>query len=170
MEKICVWCGKKFETDSPRRISCYDDHYIPCPDCGTPVKVKNSEYAKYVKNGPARCAKCRIAYTSSVRKNKSAEEKAAILDKRKKTNIERFGTEWASQSATVQAKVVATNQAKYGVSRPLQNNNIYQTMLQNNLKKYGVEQVSQLPEVKAKVSAALQDQSVYDFTIKICFD
>lgn len=37
MQKICVLCGKEFETKVYNRSVCYEDHYHPCPVCGKPV-------------------------------------------------------------------------------------------------------------------------------------
>lgn len=33
-KKICKCCGKLFETNSPQKLFCDRDHYLPCPICG----------------------------------------------------------------------------------------------------------------------------------------
>lgn len=156
-KRTCVWCGKEFEATHPRQKSCKADHYVPCPDCGIPVKVVDSSYAVYLKNGPKRCKSCAVKYSSQVRKSKSVQEKQDILNKRKSTNLEKYGVEYASQSKEIQQKVVQTNLAKYGVERPLQSKEIYSKMEGKLVDKYGVINTFQLPESEfARNSADFQ--------------
>ena len=42
MRKICKECGKEFETNSSKRIFCYDDHYRVCKSCGKKFLVNPS--------------------------------------------------------------------------------------------------------------------------------
>ena len=37
--KTCKYCGKEFQTTSPRQIYCGDDYYN-CPVCGKQVKIR----------------------------------------------------------------------------------------------------------------------------------
>lgn len=69
--KQCAWCGKEFETTSPQKIYCNDQHYRPCPVCGklTPM-YPNNDF-----NKPPRCCsdECRHALRKSKFKPKICE-------------------------------------------------------------------------------------------------
>ena len=157
--RICVWCGEEFEATHPRQKACKNEHYIPCPDCGVLVKVVDSSYAMYLKNGPKRCKSCAVKYSSQKRKLKSDGEKQAIQDKRKATNLQRYGVEYISQSPEIQNKVIQTNLEKYGVERPLQSTEIYDKMKDTLKTKYGVDNVSKLNSVKLKIQNSYTDKS-----------
>ena len=159
VKRICVWCGKEFETNSGRRKVCNDEHFRPCPDCGKPVKIVETSYAEFLKHGPRRCTECARKAALKTRANKSAEEKQKIIEKRKATNRERFGTEYASQSAEIKQKAADTMMERYGVVKPLQSKEIRESMKQHNLEKYGVEHVMQIPEVAARISQTLKEHS-----------
>lgn len=79
------------------------------------LRIVDRSYAVFLKNGPKLCKDCSIAVVSEKRKNRSAAEKQQILDKRKWTNLERYGTEFASQNPNVPQKAVDTFREKYGV-------------------------------------------------------
>lgn len=50
----CKECGKLFKPKG-REQYCSNEHYRPCPICGTPVLVK------YLSDPPRRCANCKTA-------------------------------------------------------------------------------------------------------------
>ena len=154
-KRICPFCHKEFIPTHPKQLACKDDHYFPCPDCGKLVIVVDRYYAEFLKHGPKRCKECAIRYSSNKRKAKSAEEKQQILDKRKQTNLKKFGVEYASQSREVQMKVVETNLQKYGVERPLQNTDINEKRKQTNLRRYGTEEAQSSDIIKEKVKNTL---------------
>ena len=158
-KKICPICNKEFETNSARRIYCYDDHYMNCPMCGEPVKIGLNNYTKYLRQGAPHCSKCKYIAESNTINSKTPEQKQMALEKRKQTNLAKFGTEWASQNSEIQKKVVATNMSRYGVARPLQNIDIYTTMLESNKQKYGESMVSRIPEFKQKTVQKLKLQA-----------
>lgn len=165
-KRTCVWCGKEFEATHPRQKSCKADHYVPCPDCGIPVKVVDSSYAVYLKNGPKRCRSCAIKYSSQKRKLKSDEEKQAIQAKRIATNLQKYGVEYVSQSKKIQNKVIQTNLEKYGVERPLQSTEIYDKMKDTLKTRYGVDNVSKLDSVKSKIHASYTHESKHAIQTK----
>lgn len=93
---------------------------------------------------------------------KCANKDAAVLEKRKETNIKKYGGESPFSSREIQAKrentmlekygtrecfssyeinekIKNTNLKKYGCSNPLQNDEIQTKIKQTNLKKYGYE-------------------------------
>ena len=155
--KICPLCKQSFVPNSSRQIVCNKDHYYPCPDCGQPVKMVEKSYSMFLKTGPKRCKACATKLASQKRKNKSDVEKLEISNKRKQTNLQRYGVEYASQSNEIQEKIKSTNQKLYGVDRPLQNKTIYENMQKSLLEKYGVDNVSKLSETTDKIQ-----QSTFD--------
>lgn len=75
-----------------------------------------------------------------------------IIKKRKRTNLDKYGVEFAQQSESVKEKQKQTMLARYGVEHPYQSLEVMTRMRANNLKKYGVENVAQLPEVQIKMA------------------
>ena len=157
-KRICPFCSKEFTPTHPKQLVCKEDHYFPCPDCGKLVKVVDNSYAQFIKHGPKRCKECANKYSSEKRKLKSDEEKQRILEKRKQTNIKKFGVEFASQSKDIQKKIVETNLERYGVIRPLQNDEINKRRKQTNLERYGTEEAQRNDLVKDKVKQTLHER------------
>lgn len=96
-----------------------------------------------------------------------------VIEKKKQTNLERYGNEWAIASNSVREKITDIIEQKYGVSNPMQNEAIKakaaatniekyggvscmcdelvkEKSRQTNMKKYGVPVSSQCEEVRAK--------------------
>lgn len=148
--RTCLFCGKEFIATSPRQQVCKSDHYAPCPDCGMPVKIVDPSYAVFIKHGPKRCKACARKHASMTVRNKSTEDKLNILEKRKTTNKERYGVEFASQSDAAKNKSKQTMLQRYGVEHALQSKEILHKMEEGNIAKYGVKSVMHAPEIKAK--------------------
>jgi len=66
---------------------------------------------------------------------KSLEEKQKILERKKKTNLKKYGVE----NYTNTEKKKQTNLKKYGVEHPLQRPEIQEKMKETNLERYGVK-------------------------------
>jgi hypothetical protein len=73
-----------------------------------------------------------------------------ILDKRKKTNLERYGVENTFQSEEKKEKSRKTNIKRYGVENPMQSEEIKERLRQSNLEILGVEYSWQSEDVKEK--------------------
>lgn len=155
---ICPFCNKEFVKTHPRQKVCKDDHYAPCPDCGKPVKIVDKSYAVFQKNGPKRCKECANAMISRRASLRTEEERQQILEKRKQTNLEKFGTEFAIQNNEVKQKQTDTFMEKYGVATPLENTEILEQMKQRNVEKYGVEYAQQRPEVVEKTKQTIKER------------
>ena len=149
-KRICPFCKKEFIPTHHKQLVCKEDHYSPCPDCGKLVKIVDRSYAMFLKNGPRRCKDCTARYSSIKRRSKTNEEKQQILEKRKQTNLQRFGVEFVSQSDVIQQKVIQTNLQRYGVERPNQSEEINNKRKQTNLEKYGEQEASSSESIKAK--------------------
>jgi hypothetical protein len=129
---------------------------VKCDICGT---IKENSYFNYNKS----LGKFGL-YTCS--------SKCSNI-KKKKTNLEKNGTEWASQSEEIKEKIKKTNLEKYGtlngisdakkeeikktnilkygVSHPQQLDEIKEKIKKTNLEKYGVEYVFQSDKIKEKI-------------------
>lgn len=74
-----------------------------------------------------------------------------VSEKSKKTCFERYGVENAGGLQESLEKAKQTWQNNYGVDNPFQLENVKEKIKQMNLKKYGVENVSQSEDVKEKI-------------------
>lgn len=61
-----------------------------------------------------------------------------IKEKRRLTNLKKYGVENAGQSAVLREKYIRTNIERYGVSNPLACKSIRDKATNTNIKKYGV--------------------------------
>lgn len=75
-----------------------------------------------------------------------------ILDKRRKTNIDKYGVGCSFQSDTVKTKICETNLKRYGTNWHTQSNNFKQKAIQTNIKKYGVDNFRKSKKYKDKYS------------------
>lgn len=149
-QRECALCHKLFTPKSSRQLVCQDDHYLPCPDCGKLVKVREKSYAMFLKTGPKRCKACARIAASKTMLSKTSEEKAQILEKRKQTNMAKYGEAFAIQSDAVKQKRQASWIQKYGVVHPLKNADVKEKRERTVLAKYGVKNVLSSPIVREK--------------------
>jgi hypothetical protein len=78
--------------------------------------------------------------------------KQQLVEKAKKTNLKKFGTENPNQLNEIKEKIVQTNLHKYGVAHATKLEKTIEKRIQTNLHKYGVEHYVQTAEYKEKVS------------------
>lgn len=155
-KRICPFCNKGFEATHPRQRVCKDDHFAPCPRCGKPVKIIDTSYASFLKSGPKLCKECSIAVVSEKRKNRPAEEKQKTLEKRKQTNLQRYGTEFASQNPDIHQKAVDTFRKNYGVDWVFASKDIQEKSRLTLNKTHGVDRPMQSSEIASNVSEKLK--------------
>lgn len=143
--RICELCGKTFYATGNTARYCSDDHFRPCPVCGTPVKIINPY------DPPHGCSPkcttilrqrtCEATYgvkvasqAESVRQklhDKAVDPK--VVKQRQQTSIANWGVDNPAKHPDVQAKISdtvaseecqtqtkATNQAKYGADHIMQ--------------------------------------------------
>jgi len=89
------------------------------------------------------------------RKNEYCSKKCSltnseVIEKRKKTNLEKFGTEFYYQSKDFKEKRRKSLNEHYGVDEPLKSPEIMKQLKERNKKKYGVEFYNQTDEFKDK--------------------
>lgn len=69
--KICKCCGKEFQTNSPQKLYCDREHWLPCPVCGKLVMKKDKDFTV-----PPRC--CSKNCSSKLTLSKIHSKKCAI--------------------------------------------------------------------------------------------
>lgn len=114
---------------------------VRCDICGTDKEISYYNYNKSVSNnGYYSCSgKC---------SNK----------KRKSTNLDKYGYEWASQSNDIKDKVKRTNLDKYGVECSLHTDLSRKKTIETNLDRYGTEWASQSDMIKNKIISTNLDK------------
>ena len=153
--KRCCFCGKIFNPQGrSRATTCGDVHYLPCVDCGTPVKV-NESYANYVKAGGRRCPACRGKQIGTTRKSKSEEEKKAIVAKQEATMLAKYGAKNALQVPEIRERVRQTVKERYGVDNVSQSAEVQDTIKKNSQDRYGVDHYASSPEVRDRMIAGM---------------
>jgi hypothetical protein len=75
----------------------------------------------------------------------------SVKNKRKQTNLDKYGVDNASKSAASKEKAKQTNIERYGVEYTSQAGSTQNKRIENNLFKHNVEHTSQLDSVKDKV-------------------
>lgn len=128
--KKCPICGKEFTPKTKLQKYCSTKHKIKCSVCG---KDFNKE------------SRSLIGQTFHVCNNEKCK-----LEKRKRTNLEKYGVENPIQLEEIRKKMEQTNVEKYGFKYPLQNKEILNKLKETNLKRYGFETSLQNEEVKEK--------------------
>jgi hypothetical protein len=120
---------------------------IPTCYCGkeTTWSVGRRGYGKYCS---IKCAS-NDPTTLHVRKTKPSEESR---QKRKNTNLERYGVESPFHSKDIQKKIRSKNMEKYGVDNPLKRPEVVQRVKETNLKKYGATTAIQSPKYLKKTA------------------
>ena len=86
---------------------------------------------------------------------KNSEE---TKEKRKQTNLKKFGTEFASQSNICKEHLKETCIKKYGTINPFQIDEVKDKIKETNKKRYGVENPFQSEEIKEKIKHTVQDR------------
>ena len=150
----CCFCGIIFDPKGTKASTCGSEHYLPCIDCGVPLKVKES-YNEYMKAGGRRCPACRANQIGATRRNKPKEEKDAIIAKQQSTMIERYGAATPLQVPEIKSKIQATIKDKYGVDNLSQSAEIQKKIHDNSMSKYGVAHYSNAPEIRQRMKEGM---------------
>ena len=91
-----------------------------------------------------------------------SERRDEIREKKKATNLEKYGVEWAAQTSEVKEKSKQTCLEKYGVENGNQAKEVREKTKQYFIDKYGVENYSQTTECKEKVAITWKNKSEED--------
>lgn len=147
--RICQICGKQFDSKSPQRKICYEDHYQACDTCG--------ETILWNKLTQCRCKSCTWKIAA---------------DKRKKTMTEKYGAPTTLQSTELRRKMSKTCIEKYGVDNPMKCDAINAKARRTNLDRYGVENPMSNPDIAKRSAAARMKRidEILDKSRKACLD
>lgn len=103
-----------------------------CPTCGKTYGVGKD--VKFAKGYDMHCSvKC-------------SENDKTVMDKIRKTNLERYGVDCPLKSEEIKEKIRETNLERYGVDYVLKNEEVKKKIRETNLERYGVEYTSQVKE------------------------
>lgn len=167
-KKICLCCNKEFETNSPQKLYCDRDHYLPCPICGKLVKKKDRDFTL----PPATCStECKVKAIQCHMKLKVCEicgdtfkpksGVATICDKEHHINCEICGKDmivtkkmWHDKITTcskecAQEKLRRFYRRKYGVDHPMQNPEVQKHFEDAMKSKYGAAHALQIDIFKS---------------------
>jgi hypothetical protein len=158
----------------PSSLSVQSRKYIHavCRFCGKSHRIKLFNFHK---SGSACHKECRLKEqsTSSPFKDKSVQEKAKL------TNLERYGTPYASQNKDIAKKIsetklteesknktISTNLEKYGVENTFQSDEVKEKIKETIKEKYGVEHPLQSEEIKDKFKKTCIEKYGHDNPFK----
>ena len=158
---ICLICNKKFKSIS-RHL--YASHHITSEDY----------FLKYLDGSRGKCSICgketsfrSISYGySTYCSYKCSGLSSDVLEKRRKTVIERYGVDNVSKIIDVKDKIKKTSIEKYGCENPFQNKEVKERFRKTVLDKYGVSNPNQAQEVKEKKKKTYIDRFGVDNPLK----
>ena len=129
----CKICGKEFIPKSNRQVVCGENHTGPCPVCGKPAPLHSLEH------GPCTCSyKCRMQLVrSKVNQDYGSYSNPLIQNKKKQTNLARYGNEVYQRTYEYRRKAVETNRRRYGVDWAIQSDQVKDKCKKTFKKKYG---------------------------------
>lgn len=140
----------------PTTIKPKSDKFIwaACRVCGEPVRKQMIKYT-LSNNTVIHDGECRKKERSVCNPFRSEEIKAKI----KKTNLEKYGTEWQTQSSNFKEKAKQTNLERYGVENVANSEEIRNKKIETCLEKYGTEHHFQSDIVKQKLIDTLSKKT-----------
>ena len=143
----CDFCGKEFE----REIKVRERGLQKCPkdSCGEKdCKNKKKAEGYFLRYGVTHNSQLKEVKEKKIVKIK--EKMPETLKKMKKTNLEKYGSEFASQNDSVKEKMKQTCISVYGTVSALLNEEVKEKTKATNIKNFGVEFPMQSEQVKAK--------------------
>jgi len=118
---------------------------VKCDICGKEKMLQYRRYLLSYNNGGYYA--CSNSCNIDKRKYEITDE---IKEKKKNTNLKKYGVESPFQSEKIKEKIKQTNIKNYGVENPFQSEEIKEKIRQTNIEKYGFENPSQSEEIKKK--------------------
>ena len=131
IEYRCDCCGNIFSTEYHDWVSTtYPELGDLCKNCAAKIKLPKAVKDKYgfsnVANVPS------------------------VIEKKKATNFERYGNEWAIVSSSVKETIVASIMDKYGVDNAMKNAEVVKKAIKTNNERYGGNSSQCSPDVRTK--------------------
>ena len=87
-------------------------------------------------------------------------------EKRKKTSLERYGTENPTQNKQIRNKINQTNIEKYGGNAPIQNKEVQDKIKQTNIERYGVDNTLKTKEVRDKAKSTMLEKYGVEYAVQ----
>ncbi|MCD8211649.1 MAG: hypothetical protein LUC17_01305 [Oscillospiraceae bacterium] len=158
-KRICELCGKEFQPHNKNQVICSEEHYIPCPICGTPMLWKSNMSKTCSKQCSIEQRKrtCLEKYGCSTALN-DPSRKEANREKAEKTMLDRYGVKHPLQNKQIKQKAEDTLMMHYGVSTPMKNTELQEKSKKTSLEKYGVEHPQQSEVVKQKTKKTCNEK------------
>lgn len=135
-----------------------------CPICNKQVKWDDAQPFKDQRYREFCSVSCSRKSVSVIEKKKqtdllrSDEDKANSIQKRKNTNIEKYGVESAVTLSTIQEKRKQTVRERYGVDNVIQSIDCIGKRKQTNIERFGVEYPAQSDIIKNKYNQTMLDK------------
>lgn len=147
----CELCGTEFQTKrKARRKICHNQHYLTCQVCGNKYPVSREDLLSG--NYRNTCSEnCRYKLSSESIHQTYVEDGEKIINKRRKTCLDRYGVENNSQSDEFKAKFKTTMLRRYGVEHALQSSKFKRKAEDTCIKRYGVSNAWNRPDVRQRM-------------------
>ena len=156
--KKCKACGKDFLCSPTSIPVCDNDHYLTCNYCGKRFLASKSQILHNVKTCSKECRYALSRKTYMDHSNDNPNWKKIVLDKYKRTSMDRYGVESPMQTDTIKNKVKETNIKKYGVSSYTKTDEFLEKVKSTNLSKYGFEWYTQTDQFKSSYKQTCMNQ------------
>jgi hypothetical protein len=138
---------------------------VKCDVCGNEKEIMFQKYIKNVNNGDfyACCSKCAQKKVKKTNNDRFGSDYYTKTNKYRndirQTNLEKYGVvEHHLQSNEIKEKIKETNLKKYGVVNPFESNEIKEKIKETNLKKYGTDNPSKNKSVKDIISRKAKER------------
>ena len=153
-KELLDWINSKIteSTQLPEQLYCIINNLSPVCENGNKKFFKDS-WAGYYRCGRDSC-KCWQENQSkklTIAKNLlSTDQWNDIIEKRKTTNLIKYGKEFAVQNKEIQEKITATNIEKYGVKTTLLVPSVQEKIRESIFGKYGVDNPMKINSIKQR--------------------
>lgn len=138
-----------------QRVVClYNDiTHIPICECGTQLQWNKTtrKFRTFCSVAcKAKSTKTKQKVKQTVQARYGVNNSFLVGDKRQKTNNERYGVDWPQQNEDIHEKSKQTNRRNTGVDYPLQNQKIKQQHTNTLLKNFGVDNPSKSDIIQSR--------------------
>lgn len=135
----------------------------------TPIRIRLCCILQNIKKPPT-CVVCNAPttfnkskgtfnkYCANLKNRSCASKDKRLQDKRRETNIKKYGVDNPLKSSDIREKIYKTNIKKYGHHTPSSNSNVKAKIQQTCFKKYGVDNISKNVGVQARRNSTLTEK------------
>lgn len=159
--KICKCCGKPFETNSPQKLFCNREHYLPCPVCGKPVLKKDRDFTR-----PPKC--CSSKCTHELRKRNLKPRQCVICNEWfvPKSGVQLICEKQHYKKCVICGKEFPVDNGNYKTAQTCSDECRRKNTIIHNLEKYGTEHPMQNPEVQMHHREAMREKYGVEFALQ----